>query len=108
MCLIADCPDKPMNIEIFNVSSRSLTINWTVHDNNDPITNYSINYQNPDCLVMANGVAQNVSVFSTEGQFTITGLHPGEYYTFIIIAINDICPSQPSVSATMRTMEEGI
>ena len=56
---------------------------------------------------MANGVPQNVTVSSTEEQVTITGLHPGEYYTFTIIAINDICPSLSSVQATVRTMEEG-
>ena len=107
--LIADCPDEPINVDIFNVNSRSLTINWTEpHGNNDPITGYSISYQNPDCLVMANGVPQNVTVFSPEEQVTITDLHPGEYYTFTIIAINDICPSQPSVPATVRTMEEGM
>ena len=57
---------------------------------------------------MANDVQQNVTVSSTEEQVIITGLHPGEYYTFTIIAINDICPSQPSVPATVRTMEEGM
>ena len=91
------------------MNSRSLTINWTEpHDNNDLITGYSTSYQNPDCLVMANGVPQNVTVSSAEKQYQITGLHPGEYYTFTIIAINDICPSQPSVPATVCTMEEGM
>lgn len=90
------------------MNSRSLTINWTrPHDNNDPITSYNISYQNPDCLVMAN-VSQNVTVTSTEEQVTITDLHPGEYYTFIIVAINDICPSQPSEPVSMRTLEEGM
>ena len=57
---------------------------------------------------MPNGVPQNVTIPSTEEQYPITGLYPGEYYTFTIIAINDICPSQPSVPATVRTMEEGM
>ena len=91
------------------MNSRSLTINWTrPHDNNDPITRYDINYQNPNCLVMANGVPQDVTVNSTEEQVTITDLHPGEYYTFTIIAINNICPSQPSEPASNRTLEEGM
>ena len=84
-------------------------INWTEpHNNNDLITHYNISYQNPDCLVMANGVPQNVTFSSTEEQVTITGLHPGEYYTFTIIAINGICTSQPSVPAIVCTMEEGM
>ena len=91
------------------MNSRDLTINWTrPHDNNDPITSYNISYQNPNCLVTANGVPQNVTVTSTEEQVTITGLHPGEYYTFTIIAINNICPSQPSEPISMRTLEEGM
>ena len=57
---------------------------------------------------MANGVPQDVTVITTEEQVTITGLHPGEYYIFTIIAINDICPSQPSEPVTMRTMGEGM
>ena len=92
------------------MNSRSLTISWTEpHDNNGLITGYNISYQNPDCLVMANGsIPQDVTVSSMEEQVTITDLHPGEYYTFNIIAINDICPSQPSVLANVRTMEEGM
>ena len=38
----------------------------------------------------------------------ISDLHPGELYTFTIIAINNICPSQPSLPASVRTMEEGM
>ena len=90
------------------VNSRNVVITWTEpHDNNAPITNYSISYQNPDCLVNANNVSQNVTVSSTMEQVMITNLHPGENYTFIIIAINDICPSQPSEPASVRTLEEG-
>ena len=108
-CVFLDCPDEPINVQIFNVNSRNLTINWTEpHANNDPITQYSISYQNPDCLVDANNVTQNVTVTSMEEQVTINNLHPGEYYTFTIIAINDICPSQPSLPASMRTEEEGM
>ena len=93
------------------MNAQSLTINWTKpYDNNGPITSYNVSYQNPDCLVMANGVPQDVTVTSTpeQEQVTITDLHPWEYYTFTIIAINDICPSQPSEPATVRTLEEGI
>ena len=57
---------------------------------------------------MANGVPQNVTVTSTVEQVTITGLHPGEYYTFTVIAINDVCPSQPSEPASMRILKEGM
>ena len=53
-------------------------------------------------------VTQNVTVSSEEEQVMITSLHPGEVYTFVIIAINNVCPSQASLSASMRTMEEGM
>ena len=102
------CPDEPTDVQIFNVSSRSLTISWTKpYNNNDPITGYNISYQNPDCLVNVSNVTQNVTVSSEEEQVMITGLHPGEVYTFVIIAINNVCPSQISSPASIHTMEEG-
>ena len=107
--IILDCPDEPINVQFTMVNSRDLTITWTEpHDNNAPITGYNISYQNPDCLVSANGVAQNVTVTSEDELVMITNLHPGESYSFTIIAINDICPSQPSEPANVRTMEEGM
>jgi len=105
----ADCPDQPINVQLFDVTSRDLFINWTEpHDNNAPITGYYIIYQNPDRLVMApNNRPQNVTVTSIEEQAMITNLYPVENYTFIVIAINEICPSIPSEPVSVRTMEEG-
>ena len=57
---------------------------------------------------MASIEPQNVTVTSMEEQAMITSLHPGENYTFIVIAINDICPSVPSTPVSETTMEEGI
>ena len=95
---------------MFDATSRGLFINWTEpHGNNAPITGYNITYQNPDCLVMAsNNELQEVTVTSMMEQVMITYLHPGENYTVIVIAINDICPSVPSIPVSVRTMEEGI
>ena len=109
VCYVADCPDQPINVQLFDVTSRDLFINWTEpHDNNAPVTGYNITYQNPDCLVMApNNQPQDVTVTSMEEQAMITDLHPGENYTFTVIAINDICPSVPSTPVSVRTMEEG-
>ena len=85
------------------MSSHSLTVIWTEpHHNNAPITGYNINYHNPD------NVTQKLTAFSVEEQVTITSLHPEENYTFTIIAINDICPSQPSEPVTVHTLEEGM
>ena len=94
---------------MFDVTSRSLFINWTEpHDNNAPITGYRIVYQNPDRLVMApNSQPRNVVVNSMIEQAMITDLSTGEYYSFTVIAINDICPSVPSTPVNATTMEEG-
>ena len=56
----------------------------------------------------ANNVTRDMTVTSMEEQVVISNLHPGEVYTFTIIAINNICPSQPSIPASVRTMEEGM
>ena len=107
---ITDCPDRPINVQLFGVTSRGLFIDWTEpRDNNAPVTGYNITYQNPDCLVMApNNQPQDVTVSSMERQAMIPDLHPGENYSFIVIAINDICASVPSIPVSVRTMEEGI
>ncbi|XP_065904641.1 uncharacterized protein [Dysidea avara] len=103
-----DCPDRPINVQLFGVTSRGLFIDWTEpRDNNAPVTGYNITYQNPDCLVMApNNQPQDVTVSSMERQAMIPNLHPGENYSFIVIAINDICASVPSIPVSVRTMEE--
>jgi len=95
---------------LFDVTSRGLFINWTEpHDNNAPINSYNITYQNPNRLVMAsNNRPQDVTVTIMVEQTMITDLHPGENYSFSVIAINDICPSVPSIPVSVRTMEEGM
>jgi len=109
LCGFADCPDQPINVQLFDVTSRGLFINWTKpHDNNAPITGYNITYQNPDRLVMApNNRPQDVTVTSMEEQAMIINLYPAENYTFTVIAINGICPSIPSTPVSVTTMEEG-
>ena len=98
-----------MYVNISNVTSRSVTLNWTEpFDNYDPIIGYDIFYRNPRCLVMATGVRRRVVVSSLEEQVTITDLHPGRYYTFFVVAINDICPSEPSYPVDVRTLDEGM
>ena len=107
-CVYLDCPDPPSNIQIFDVNSRNLTITWTEpHNNNDPITEYFVRYLNPMCLVDANILSLNMIASSMEEQVVISNLHPGEDYTFSVIAVNNICPSQFSLPSNVRTMEEG-
>ena len=109
LVFLLDCPNEPRDVQVFDVNSRNLTINWTEpHSNNDPIIGYNINFQNPDCLVNANVSTQNVTIISMEEQVIITNLHPGEAYTFTIIAINNICHSQSSLPASVHTIEEGV
>lgn len=98
-----------MYVNISNVTSRSVTINWTEpFDNYDPIIGYDIWYRNPRCLVFANGLKRRMVVSSIEEQVTITDLHPGRYYIFFVVALNDICPSEPSDPVYVHTLEEGM
>ena len=55
-----------------------------------------------------NSQPRNVVVNSMIEQAMITDLSPGEYYSFTVIAINDICPSVPSTPVNVTTMEEGV
>jgi len=58
--------------------------------------------------MVPNNQPQDVIVTSMKEQTMITDLHPGQNYSFIVIAINNICPSTPSTPVSVKTMEEGI
>ena len=86
--------------------SQNLTLVWTApHDNNAPILGYYIFYTEPsflggdDVVLRVNGAVE---------EFFIEDLHPGEEYTFTILAFNEEGNSSLSDPFTNETMEEGI
>ena len=102
-CITPDRPQQPQNVRSVNVTSRSISLEWTEpHDNNAPIMGYRVMYQQPTFL---GGSVQVVN--STVEMADITGLHPGVTYNFTVVAFNEIGDSTPSNTAPVRTLEEG-
>ena len=103
-CITPDRPQQPQNVRSVNVTSRSISLEWTEpHDNNAPIMGYRVMYQQPAFL---GGGMQIVN--STVEMADITELHPGVTYNFTVVAFNEIGDSTPSNIAPIRTLEEGI
>lgn len=98
---IADRPEQPQNVTAVNVTSRSLTLEWTEpHHNNAPILGYRVMYQPSNSTIME----INTVVTFVE----IAGLHPGVLYLLTVVAFNAIGDSAPSDLALAITLEEGI
>lgn len=99
----ADRPEQPQNVTAVNVTSRSLTLEWTEpHHNNAPILGYRVMYQ-PS---ISNSTVMEINTVVTFVE--ITGLHPGETYFLTVVAFNAIGDSAPSDLALAITLEEGI
>ena len=87
------------------VNSRNVTLEWVEPNlNNAPILNYTVFYDLPDFLG-----SSEVAV-STQGDkemLLIPNLHPGETYSFTVIATNEEGDSEESEPLVVRTLEEG-
>ena len=99
-----DTPEQPQNVTGEALNSTAILLTWIEpHDNNAPISNYSISYTEPDFL---NGTA--VMVVVEVEMVVVTGLHPGVSYAFTVTANNDIGSSRLSIPAIITTEEEGM
>ena len=86
--------------------SRNLTLIWSIpHDNNAPILGYYIFYQTP--VFVEGGIEVLLTLDDNEGMLLIGNLHPGEFYSFSIIAFNEEGNSTESESYRILTLEEG-
>ncbi len=104
--MLLDVPEPPVNLTDIVITSRNVTLTWVEpHDNNAPITQYQVSYVAPVFLE-----GQEVSALTVDDteMITIADLHPGETYTFTVIAINEEGNSDMSAPLTIRTLEEGI
>ncbi len=98
-----DRPEQPQHVRGIPVHSRNLTLEWVEpHDNNAPIRGYQVTYRHPAFL----GGAEEVAVVAIE-MAEITDLHPGVTYNFTVVAFNGIGNSDPSIAASITTLEEG-
>ncbi|XP_059367029.1 neuronal cell adhesion molecule a isoform X7 [Carassius carassius] len=94
MLTVVDQPDPPTDLELTDQRERSVQLTWTPGDeNNSPIQSFLIQYE--DSLH-----EPEVWVNMTEVSGTSTTAHlelsPYVYYSFRVLALNDVGLSEPS------------
>ena len=99
MCL--DRPEKPTDLEVVIVTSRSLSLVWVEpHHNNAPVLGYRMMYSQQDISAVVEYVTEQETLH-------IAQLLPGLTYQFTVVAYNDIGDSNPSDILEVTTLEEG-
>lgn len=99
-CAYTGAPSKPDPVTLLSSAANSLLLGWTEpKDNGAPITQYIISQEASSEITMfdvSNGTLLQVN---------ISGLLPNTNYTFTIIAMNPIGPSNESDPATFLTQK---
>ena len=103
--LVLAVPDTPINLTANGVTSRNITLTWMEpHDDNAPILGYYVFYNEPQ-FFGSNEII--LTVMGSMGARFVSGLHPGVYYNFTVIAFNEEGNSSRSQPLTVLTFEEG-
>ncbi|XP_071040101.1 cell adhesion molecule Dscam1 isoform X2 [Parasteatoda tepidariorum] len=100
---IEDIPDAPQNLEVHDVTSRSIRLTWDKpFDGNSPINQYTVMWR------LANGQTSGgpLSVTGTETTITVRGLKPKTKYFFRVKCLNLIGESQFGAEMAVTTLEE--
>ncbi|XP_069484065.1 neuronal cell adhesion molecule isoform X4 [Ambystoma mexicanum] len=91
---VVDRPNPPFDLELTGHQERSVQLSWIPGaDNNSPITNFIIEYE--DGLHEHGAWHYQTEVAGTQTTATLK-LSPYVSYTFRVIAVNEIGRSQPS------------
>ncbi|XP_069484074.1 neuronal cell adhesion molecule isoform X13 [Ambystoma mexicanum] len=92
--MVYDRPNPPFDLELTGHQERSVQLSWIPGaDNNSPITNFIIEYE--DGLHEHGAWHYQTEVAGTQTTATLK-LSPYVSYTFRVIAVNEIGRSQPS------------
>ncbi|XP_043963819.1 neuronal cell adhesion molecule a isoform X16 [Gambusia affinis] len=99
---VVEKPDPPTDLELTDQMERSVQLTWIPGDeNNSPIQNFLIEYMD---LLHQPGVWVNLTEVSGTTTTAQLQLSPYVYYTFRVLAQNDVGYSDPSnPSAQYRT-----
>ncbi|XP_023233546.1 Down syndrome cell adhesion molecule-like protein Dscam2 isoform X2 [Centruroides sculpturatus] len=103
---IQDVPDPPQNIEINEVTSRSVRLSWSQkYTGNSPITEYIISWI-PSEDMWKQSKENHLSVSGSENTATIRGLNSQTTYSVSIRALNALGKSAASIPVLATTLEE--
>ncbi|XP_058629280.1 neuronal cell adhesion molecule a isoform X9 [Onychostoma macrolepis] len=95
--IIMEQPDPPTDLELTDQRERSVRLTWTPGDeNNSPIQSFLIQYEDS---LHEPGVWVNMTEVSGTSTTAHLELSPYVYYTFRVLALNDVGLSEPSASS---------
>ncbi|XP_067284538.1 neuronal cell adhesion molecule a isoform X10 [Pseudorasbora parva] len=99
---VVEKPDPPTDLELTDQRERSVRLTWTPgDDHNSPITLFQIEYEDS---LHEPGVWHNMTIVSGTSTTAQLDLSPYVYYSFRVLALNDVGLSEPSVpSSQYRT-----
>ncbi|CAL1264756.1 unnamed protein product [Larinioides sclopetarius] len=99
-------PDTPTDINVVNITSRSVTLQWEVkNDGNSHVTGSVIQYQSISDSSW-NGQTSQLIVSGSESMATLRALSPVTLYFIRIVAENALGHSKPSEVINATTTEE--
>ncbi|KAM6895818.1 neuronal cell adhesion molecule a isoform 7-T7 [Xenentodon cancila] len=94
MLTVVEKPDPPTDLELTDQTERSVQLTWTPGDeNNSPIQNFLIQYED---LLHQPGVWLNLTEVASTSTTARLQLSPHVYYSFRVLARNDVGYSEPS------------
>ncbi|XP_061570998.1 neuronal cell adhesion molecule a isoform X12 [Cololabis saira] len=94
MLTVVEKPDPPTDLELTDQTERSVQLTWTPGDeNNSPIKNFLIQYED---LLHQPGVWVNLTEADGTSTTARLQLSPHVYYSFRVLAQNDVGYSNPS------------
>ncbi|GBM09514.1 Down syndrome cell adhesion molecule-like protein Dscam2 [Araneus ventricosus] len=100
---VQDIPDAPQNLEIHDVTSRTLRLTWQKpFDGNFPISRYTIMWRQTDGTTI--GGPDHVA--GSETTHIIRGLRPKTRYFFRVKCENSLGESQFGAEVAITTLEE--
>ncbi|XP_060765997.1 neurofascin homolog (chicken) a isoform X3 [Neoarius graeffei] len=91
---LADRPDPPQDLELSDLSARSVRLTWIPgNENNSPVTQFLVQYEEDRWRP---GEWQNMSSYAGDQNSVNLNLSPFVNYQFRVIAINNVGQSRPS------------
>ncbi|XP_050963338.1 neuronal cell adhesion molecule a isoform X8 [Labeo rohita] len=94
---VVEQPDPPTDLELTDQRERSVRLTWTPGDeNNSPIQLFLIQYEDS---LHEPGVWVNMTSVSGTSTTAHLELSPYVYYSFRVLALNDVGLSEPSTSS---------
>ncbi|XP_035212240.1 Down syndrome cell adhesion molecule-like protein Dscam2, partial [Stegodyphus dumicola] len=109
---VQDIPDAPQNLEVHDISSRSVRLTWNKpFDGNSPILQYTVMWRQINDKIneetfLGEIAGGPVTIPGSETTLTVRGLRPKTRYFFRVKCENSLGESQFGAEVAATTLEE--